>query len=78
MSMAILALSDQCSIEHAQGCEQRRRAITFVVVSHRPQPTGEHWQALLSTVEGLNLALFITLEHQCMLGWIQVQAHHID
>lgn len=68
MSMASLALSDQCSIEYANGGKQRRRAVAFVVVGHRPQPTGEHRQALLSPVEGLNLALFITREHQRMLG----------
>ena len=35
-------------------------------------------QALLRTIQGLNLALLIDAKHDRMLGWIQVQADDVD
>jgi hypothetical protein len=42
-----------------RGGQQRRRAVTLVVVGHRPGPARLHRQARLSAVEDLDLALLV-------------------
>jgi hypothetical protein len=78
VSMSRHAFGDNRALRQFNCCEQLRGSVAFVVVCHRLQATGEDRQALLPTIERLNLALFITRQHQRVLGSIQVQAHYID
>ena len=57
--------------------EQRRCAIAFVVMRHRLQTTGEQRETFLRAVQGLNLTLLITRQHQSMRGWIKIQADNV-
>jgi hypothetical protein len=54
--------ADDGAVEDVEGREQCRRAMTLVVVGHRPGATLLHWQAGLGAVERLDLALFIDRE----------------
>jgi hypothetical protein len=78
VSMLRHAFGDNRALGQFNCCEQCRGSGAFVVVCHRLQATGEDRQALLRTIERLNLALFITRQHLRVLGRIQVQAHYID
>jgi hypothetical protein len=60
--------ADDGAVEDVEGREQCRRAMTLVVVGHRPGAALLHWQAGLGAVERLDLALFINREDDGM-GW---------
>ena len=75
---ALLAVGDQHAIGHAEGCQQWRGAMAFVVVCHRAELTGIDWQAVLLAAEHRDLTFPVARERQRMLGRIPVQAHDID
>jgi hypothetical protein len=66
------------AFRHVECCEQRRGAMAFVIMRHRPQAARVNGQSFLRSIQGLNLTLFIDAEHDRVLGWIQVQADHVD
>ena len=77
MAMFLLTLSNQCAVLHADGGEECRGAVTFVIVCHRTESVGVNGETLLSTIKCLYLALLITRQHQRMLRRIEVQANYI-
>src|SRR5258707_14007834 len=54
-----------------------RRAMTLVVVGHRPGAALLHWQAGLGAVERLDLALFIDREDDGMGGRINIKTDDV-
>src|SRR5271166_6128122 len=58
--------------------EQCRRAIALVVVRHRLSTALLHRQARLRTIERLNLAFLVDAEHDCLVGWIEVEPDDVD
>ena len=78
MPMPWHARADELAIRHAHCREQCGGAVTLVVVGQRPTPPGEHGQASLGSVEGLDLALLVGTQHQGVLWRVQVQSNHID
>ena len=64
MTVALHVASDDCAVEDVEGGEQRRRAMTLVVVGHCPGPTRLHRQARLGAIEGLDLALLVDRQDQ--------------
>jgi len=48
--VALHIAADDGAVEDVEGCEQCRRAMTLVVVGHRPGAALLHWQAGLSAV----------------------------
>lgn len=77
VSMAWQAVTDDRSVQHAQRCEERRRAVAFVVVRHRAATAFLHREARLGAVQGLDLALLVYAQDEGMFGRVQVQAHYI-
>ena len=61
----------------AEGREQCRRAMTFVVVGHRPGAAFLHRQTGLSAVERLDLALLINGEDDGMGGRIDIETDDV-
>jgi hypothetical protein len=57
------AFADDRSRFNVERCEQRRRAVAFVVVGAPLDLTRLHGQQRLRAVQGLNLALFIDAKH---------------
>ena len=55
--VALHIAADNSAVEDVEGREQCRRAMTLVVVRHRPGAALLHRQAGLSAVERLDLAL---------------------
>jgi len=53
-----------------------RRVIALVIVRHRASPATLDRQARLSSIERLNLALFIATKYQSMLGRVQIEVHN--
>src|SRR4029079_9117314 len=64
--VALHIAADDGAVEGVEGREQCRRAMTLVVVGHRPGAALLHWQAGLGAVERLDLALFIDREDDGM------------
>lgn len=56
VAVALHAAVDELAFEHVEGGEERRRAVAFVIVSHRAGATFLHRQAGLSSIERLDLA----------------------
>ncbi len=77
VAMALHAASDHGSVEHVEGGEQRRCAVAFVVVCHRPAFAGLERQAGLRAVEGLNLAFLVDRDDHGVLGRVHVEADDV-
>ena len=66
------------AIQHLEGCEQRGRAMSDIVVGYCGAAAGLEQQRRLRAVECLNLALFIDRQHHRLCGWVEVEALHIN
>src|SRR4029078_9758626 len=75
--VALHIAADDGAVEDVEGREQCRRAMTLVVVGHRPGAALLHWQARLSAVERLDLALFIDREDDGMGGRIDIETDDV-
>ncbi len=62
--------ADDGAVEHIEGGKQRRCAMAFVVVGHRPSAALLHRQTGLGAVERLDLALLIYREDDGVGGRI--------
>ena len=77
MPVALHVAADDGAVEDVEGGEQRRRAVAFVVVGHRPGAARLHRQTRLGAVERLDLALLIDREDDGMGGRIDVEADDV-
>ena len=68
---------DDFPIEHTQGCEQRGRAMAFVVVGHRTATAFLHRKTGLRPIKGLDLAFLVDAQDQGLVRRIEIQAHDI-
>ena len=77
--MAVLAHAtpDDRSVEDVQGGEERRRAIAFVIMRHRPALAGFERQPRLGAVEGLDLALFVDGDDHGVSRRVHVEADDV-
>ena len=66
MPMTLHALADDRAVEHVQGCEQRGRSVSDIVMRHGAGPALLHRQARLGAVERLDLALLVDRQHHGM------------
>src|SRR6185437_9213999 len=76
-AMATMHFTDHLAGCHIQCSEQRRSAVTLVIISASLDLTGPHWQDRLRPIEGLDLALLVGAQHQCPFGRVEVQADNI-
>ncbi len=72
-----IAYADDRTGQHVQRGEQRGRAVALVVMGHRAVTARLHRQARLRTVQGLNLALLVHAQHDCLVRRVQVQPHDV-
>lgn len=77
MTMALHVAANDGAVEDVQRREQRRRAVTFVIMRHRSGATFLQRKAGLATVERLNLAFFVDGQDDCMRRRIDVEADDI-
>ena len=77
VTMALHASANDLAFEYIESGEQRRCAMAFVVVGHRPGAALLHRQAGLSAVERLDLRLFVDREDDGMGGRIDIKPDHI-
>ena len=75
--VALHIAADDGAVEDVEGREQCRRAMTLVVVGHRPGAALLHRQAGLGAVERLDLALFIDREDDGMGGRIDIETDDV-
>ena len=75
--VALHVAADDGAVEDVEGREQCRRAMTLVVVGHRPGAALLHRQAGLGAVERLDLALFIDREDDGMGGRINIETDDV-
>ncbi len=68
---------EDLSVGDVEGGEQRGCAVALVVVGHGLAAAFFHWQTGLGAVQSLYLTLLIDAEHQCVLGWIEVETDDI-
>ena len=77
MPMARHALANHLAIEHAESREQGGRAVTLVVVRHRPTAALLQWKAWLGTIESLNLTFLVDTQHQGFVRGIEIESDDI-
>ena len=71
MPMAPHALANHRAIEHAESREQGGRAVTLVVVRHRPTAAFFHWKAWLGAIESLDLTFLVDTQHKGFVRGIE-------
>ena len=67
------ASSDDAAVQHVQSREQRRGAVTLIVMGHRAGAALLHRQAGLGTVESLDLAFFIDAQDQRFVRGMEIE-----
>ena len=77
VTMAGSALSDDRTVEHVEGGEQRGRAMTLVVVGDAFDIAEPHGKYGLGSFEGLDLALLIDAKHHGLVGRIEIKPDHV-
>jgi hypothetical protein len=77
MPVAGHALADDAALQHVEGGEQGRRAVTLVVVRHRPAAATLHRQPRLGAVERLDLRFLIDRQHQRVLRRVDIETDDI-
>ncbi len=77
VSVAGHAAADDLAFEHAEGGEQGRGAVAFVIVGHGCAAARLHRQAGPGAVKGLDLALLVDGHHHGMAGRVHVEADHV-
>src|ERR1051326_3499879 len=77
MAMARQALADHLSIEHIERGNESGRSMPQIIMRAGATAAAFHGQAGLSSIQGLNLVLFIDTQHQRFIGWIEVKSDHI-
>src|SRR5450759_3224063 len=70
-------LRPMAAVEDVKGGEQCGRAVTFVVVGHRPGAALLHRQTGLGAVERLDLAFFIDREDDGMGGRVDIETDDV-
>src|SRR5438132_14435930 len=75
--VALHVAADDGAVEHIEGGEQRRCAMAFVVVGHRPSAALLHRQTGLGAVERLDLALLIYREDDGVGGRIDIETDDV-
>ena len=75
--MALHAAANDLAFEYIESGEQRRCAMSFVVVGHRAGAALLHRQAGLRAVERLDLRLFVDREDDGMGGRIDIKPDHV-
>ena len=77
MTMALHAAANDLAFKDIESGEQRRCAMSFVVVGHRAGAALLHRQAGLRAVERLDLRLFVDREDDGMGGRIDIKPDHV-
>ena len=65
-------LANHFAIQHAQSRKEGRRAVAFVIVSHRAAAALLERQPWLGAVQRLDLALLIHTKHHRLLRRVQI------
>ena len=77
MTMAVFAGREHRSCGDVQGCKEGCSAVTNIVMGNTLYVAQSHWQNWLSTIQGLNLALFIDTKNHGFVRRIQIEPHDI-
>src|SRR5512132_3667689 len=73
MAVALHAAADDLALEYVERGEERRRAVSFVIVRHGRAPAVLQGQPRLGPIERLNLRLLVDREHHGMRRRIDVE-----
>src|SRR5271170_5531335 len=76
MAMALHVVADDRSVEDVHGREQSGCPVSLVVMGHGSGAAPLHRQAGLSTIEGLDLALFVDAELHGVRRRIDIETDH--
>src|SRR5271155_2737779 len=77
LTVATVTLANDFAGGHSQGCEERCRAMAFIIVSVSLSLSRSQRQKGLSAIQSLHLGFFIDAQDDGSFGWIQVQANHV-
>ena len=72
VTVTLLTTANERSVQRIECREQRRRAMALVVMGHARRAPFLQRQTRLGAVESLDLAFFVTAQHQSVFGRIQV------
>ncbi len=76
-SMLFETSSDDFAGCDVEGGKQRRRAMSFVIVSTSLGLTRPHRQKRLCPIKRLDLALFVNAQHESTFGRVEIKADDI-
>ena len=77
LTVATVTFANDFAGGHSQGCEERCRAMAFIIVSVSLGLSRPQRQKGLSAVQSLDLRFFIDAQDNGSIGRIQIQANHI-
>lgn len=77
VSVTRLTLADDLSIENIERREQRRSAVTDIVVGMRPASPLDEGQTWLGAVQSLNLALLVHAENDSSVRRVEIDADNV-
>src|SRR5262249_33869709 len=71
------AFSKQLAGLDIKSGKESRGAVALIVVRHRAGTTLLQGQARLGAVESLDLRFFVDRQHQCLIGWVEIETNNI-
>lgn len=77
MTMPGLTFGDDLSTGNVECGKKGSRAVSLIVMGNTLDISQTHWQHRLRPVQGLNLALFIHSQDNCLVGRVQVKPDDI-
>jgi len=78
MAMPMLTLTHYSSLGYIEGSKKAGGSVPFVIMGMPFHLPGLKWQQGLSSIQSLNLTLFVNRKHQCILWGVQIQSHDIN
>src|SRR6202453_4047246 len=77
LTVATVTLANDFASGHSQGCEERCRAMAFIIVGVSLSLSRPQRQQGLSAIQSLDLRFFIDAQDDGLIGRIQIQANPI-
>src|SRR5262245_26031649 len=77
MTMQRHTVTNHFAVKNVEGGEKSRSAVTFIVMREGAASAGLHRQSWLSSIECLDLTLFVDAQHQSLFRRIHIEADDV-
>src|SRR5262249_28935648 len=77
MTMKRHTIANHFAVKNVQCSEKSRRTVTFIVMREGATTTRLHRQSRLSSIQSLDLTLFVDAQHQSLFRRIHIEADDV-